>query len=252
MDAATVFERWAPAGATWSDWVKPVLFSWLSGETGDGRSPPRPQLALTSLVRVDETVIRHPYREARPNDIAVIVDLPGVQSVGAGLALAALGFQPVPLFTGLPGPVAAAPLVRVAVEVWPTLDALVAGAIELAAYPAAAPPAFLLDARRLGRLWRRRPGDFDNRSMSNWTDFPTAERLSAAGVRSVVIWPEAQVSWDLVETLRRWQDAGMGLFRTSGTGPPCAFRAGTAWWPRLRDWHFRRSLGGGHVAPMSG
>jgi hypothetical protein len=188
MDAATIFERWVPAGAAWSDWVKPVPFSHLPDEAGDGEAAPRPPVALASIIPPGSWTRDHPYRAAPCPDVAVVVDLPGAASVGAGLALAALGFQPVPLFGALPGPTEAGPPVRVAVDMWPILQALVAGAAGLAAPPAGAPPAFLLDAARLGSWWHRRRGDFDNRSLSTWTDFPSAERLRSAGVRGVVVW----------------------------------------------------------------
>ena len=106
------------------------------------------------------------------------------------------------------------------VDVWPTVAALVAGAARLraAAVPADAPPAFLLDAdRRVGRV-AVTPGVFDNRSVSLPTDFPSAGRLGAGGVRRAILVQAAGVvpSPDLAHTLRRWQEGGIDVRAADG------------------------------------
>jgi hypothetical protein len=169
---------------------------------------------------------------------AVVVDLPGASGVSAGLLLAEAGYRPVPLYNAVPSPRAGATISRgpvvvdtaealdalrsgdeiprasVVVDLTEVLDALRSGATRLATLRVAdeAPPAFLLDARRrIGDLPVLRPGDFDNRSVSLPTDFPSANLLLASGIRRVVVVQpdEGQPQADLAHTLRRWQDAGI-------------------------------------------
>jgi hypothetical protein len=231
-----ILERWAPAGAPWSKWVKPVLFAYLVDGSDD---PPRPRLEVEALLPPG-TPRRDPYREPtpRPTDVAVLVDLPGDTGVGAGLVLAGFGFQPVPLYNALPGPRDVEVHEHVAVDVWPVVRALAVGARALGAPAVSAPPAFLLDSRRLAEDRRLLVTHFDNRSFSNWSDFPTAETLRARGIRRVVLWGE--LKWDVAVTLRRWQQAGLSLYLTRDGTSAQPLRISV--WARLRHWFESQSF----------
>lgn len=119
-----------------------------------------------------------------------------------------------------------------------------------------APPAFLLDADR--RTSRRRalgPGDFDNRSVSFPTDFPSASFLISHCVRRVVLVQStsSQPQSDLAHTLRRWQDGGVQMLRCSMGQPdqpetfnvdrPRWYRA--IWYQLLASAGLRRNILGG-------
>src|SRR5580704_6773398 len=172
MNRKDVFDAWAPPGSRWTPWVKPVLFAHV--DEAQGVVPlTRPKWARAEVFVGAPADPR--YRSsARGRRAAVVVDLPSVEGVAAGLALHDLGFHPIPLYSSLPGPGpgAVVPMERV-------LAGLLAGAFELQRRPVAvdAPPAFLLDARRAAQEVSPRPGQFDNRSVSFPTDFPSAERL---------------------------------------------------------------------------
>src|SRR4029079_19302455 len=137
---------------------------------------------------------------------------------------------PVPLFNAVPGPrerptntlgeVLSVP--RSLVDVQSIVDVIHEASPRMLEaiqrLPAGAPPAFLLDAdRRLGNA--PRPGDFDNRSVSLPTDFPSATFLQTRGVSRVLLVtgrdPLAAVLQgdqppaDLAHTLLRWQSAGI-------------------------------------------
>ena len=81
------------------------------------------------------------------------------------------------------------------------------------AWPETAPPAFLLDARRLGTGLSAPPGSFDNRWKTFPQDFPSAGFLIARGLRRAVLVQrhDRQPQEDLVHVLRRWQDAGIAI-----------------------------------------
>src|SRR6202012_1970938 len=76
---------WAPKQSQWGAWTKPVLFSFMS-------DPLPQQAALTdpgpTLVASRET--------------AILVELPGAETVITGLQLARSGHRPIPLFNASP------------------------------------------------------------------------------------------------------------------------------------------------------
>jgi hypothetical protein len=189
---------WAPAESPWSAWVKPVLFA--------GDLPP----ASTESLALADVAPRVRGVRAGASDTFVIVDEPGATSVAIGVALAAHGFRPVPLFNGVDGEPA-----LVAVD--PIVRALVAGAERVAAatLEPGAPPAFLLDSNRLNG--HPAPRVFDNRWVVVPEDFPSANRLLAAGHRRCVLIGSSNL-FDLPHVLLRYQRAGIALFALSATG----------------------------------
>jgi hypothetical protein len=249
MTSDEMFAVWAPERALWSRWVKPVLFAYLDAATPD---PPAVQAAWD--------LSWAPGVEARA---ALVLDLPGAESVFVGLALAARGYQPVPLFNAVPLP-AEEPLLDpdsgrpvAAVNVLPILGALKAGAEQLAALHLScdAPPAFLLDANRRGEGREVLPDEFDNRSICFTTDFPSANLLCAQNIRrAVLIQPRGdQPQPDLAHALLRWQEAGFVLeqVRLDLPGAPAPFVVARPRWygamfqRALAALGFRRAAGGG-------
>jgi hypothetical protein len=234
-----LFEIWAPTGGPWSDWAKPVLFAhW-----------PRPLPAIQEPARLDLTGV--PPVDDR---VALVVDLQGVASVDLGLALAAVGYRPVPLFNALPPPRDGRPGVAV-VLVEPILAALVHGAEQLRAttLPTDAPPAFLLDADRQSALRDVSPGAFDNRSVVFPTDFPSAARLAAHGIRRAVLVREqpGPIGDDLEDALRPWQTDGLQIdviwLSQPGSPVPIALSRrtwlGRLWWWLNRSYPRRNRAG---------
>lgn len=226
MKPEEIHRKWAPDGEPWSPWVKPVLFAALGLH---GRTQGRPQVVdlppafawvetdlLRPLVNASKTIPGHPYREGAARDTAIVVDLPGRSGAELGIALAILGYRPIPLYNALPGP-------RAIVDLGPIMDVLVDGANTVDAVPLCAPPAFLLDANRLGEGSRFLDGGFDNRSICVTSDFPSAETLQRAGIRSVVVVVESAPLDDLDDALRIWQANGIELwFKRTNDDLPAA------------------------------
>ncbi len=199
-----LYHIWAPPASPWAAWAKPVLFA-HAPKAVDGHSPTVP--------------VDYPAMPSADGATAVVVDLPGPAGVSAAVALAGIGYRPVPLYNAVPTP----PGVPAAVEVGPIAAALVAAAADLSAadLPHDAAPAFLLDSgRRFARV-AVGPGMFDNRSVSLPTDFPSADRLRAAGVQRVILIQAADTlpQSDLIHTLRRWQEAGLPILRYAADMP---------------------------------
>lgn len=204
-----VFSAWAPSNSVWSPWVKPVLFAYVESTT------PRP---------APGEVLRDLSWCPSPNaKVALVVDLPGVDGVVAGIALAKHGYRPIPLYNAVPLP-AGSPDVDpftgnsvAIVDVHSIVTALPWAADILIQLNLAsdAPPAFLLDANRTGNGRNPKPDEFDNRSVAFTTDFPSANFLASRGVqRAVLIQRNAHaLQTDLAHCLYRWQDAGFDLRR---------------------------------------
>ncbi len=196
MNALESFERWAPPEARWSPWVKPVLFA-VQDNVPD---------AAFLVWREASEAARARWKRSSEPDVALVIDLPGAEGLALALCCATQGWRPVPLYNSCPGPVAV-------VDNEPLRAGLIEGAEALQAVVLAdqAPPAFVLDARRLAG--EARPGTFDNRWAVFPQDFPSAARLGAHGIRRVLLVQAARTHPrdDLTHVLRRWHEAGLEL-----------------------------------------
>jgi hypothetical protein len=206
------FELWAPRQSPWSVWTKPVLFAHLPRTLGAEGVPA-------------QSIERGLWEPHATGSTLLVIDLQGARAIQLGEALVGVGFRPVPLFNAVPAteptalPRGAAP--RTLVDVLRLIHALEAATLRvreaLRRLPATAPPAFLLHAERRHGL--PSPGDFDNRSVSLPTDFPSAAFLQSSGITTALLVLEAggpdrdgnQPSPDLAHTLLRWQNAGLAI-----------------------------------------
>jgi hypothetical protein len=217
VTADEVYQAWAPEHATWSRWVKPVLFAHVEAAMFYRSDSPAPQHPLEDMSWVPTS----------DGSNAIVVDLPGAQSVTFGLSLARGGYRPVPVFNSVPAPSSDVEVFRfgapVVVEMREVVQLLieVVGPLSQRNLPANAPPAFLLDSRRRGEGALLRPRTFDNRSVSLPTDFPSANFLLSEGVKRVLVVQAhlGQPQADLAHTLRRWQEAGIQIFVDAITDP---------------------------------
>jgi hypothetical protein len=232
----SAFAAWAPDGVLWSEWAKPVAFV-LPSMTMGADSIPQPTQPAALPDFLD------------PKSV-VVVDLPGVDAVHAGLALARRGYRPVPLFNGTSGPSAV-------IDVSPVTRALWDGAPTLERHTLAldAAPAFLLDSRRNVTAAPIRPGSYDNRWVVLPQDFPSGSLLASRGMRSATVLQTGTVSIapDLAHVLRRWQESGLqirvvdvgsGRVAENVTVPkPSGFKL--AWYAAIALFGLRRSNVGG-------
>ena len=201
MTRQEAFAVWTPEDSPWSPWTKAVLFSFLPDEASDLPTPP----------------LARRWRADLAADTALLVEAPGAEGIELGIALARSGYRPIPLYNACPH----SPLDELCRNDAPTVvdSAAIARALadETATLrsiplPPAAPPAFLLDADRLGEWFSPPPGWFDNRSTVRETDVPSAEFLRSRGIRQVVVVrPEAKLPRDLRVVLQRWQEGGLIL-----------------------------------------
>lgn len=212
-----IFEIWAPAkeledekGPGWTKWTKPLLFSYIN--------------KFTPLMSNDIgiTNINFDWIHNYTTKPAIIVELPGIDSVRAGIELAKSGYRPIPLFNSCPNfkAVQAIDVSKIIVEIINQTEDLRNTFIA-----PEAPPAFLLDSLRLTGCARLSPGVYDNRWMVLPQDFPSANYLLSHGVNEVVVINaggnipleilnmSSSISKgdDIKHVLYRWQEAGIKI-----------------------------------------
>ncbi len=214
MTNRELFRIWAPGDSIWSPWAKPVLFASMGGNLPLSGQVPDPAAAAGTLPPPDPEVMTW-LSSARSGNTAIVVDLPGVQTVGRALQFATHGFRPVPLFNTTNGSKACVPvddLVRRLADAAFTLTSLPKP------LSPAAPPVFMLDANRnLSRA--PAPGDYDNRWVVFPQDFPSADFLKRNGITAVLLWHGKSTTpgGGLDHVLARWQDAGLALYEYTDT-----------------------------------
>ena len=205
------FHVWAPPGAIWSPWAKPVMFASAPKEVDE-----------ETLPAIDVNPAIFPPADGRT---ALVIDLPAMRSVRIGLVTARFGYRPVPLFNAVPYPRVRDDMGMrgAAVDLWPAAKLMMSSAnrLEELHLPADAPPAFLLDSNRRGDgRTRLCEGDFDNRSISLTADFPSAAFLAGAGIEQVLlVCARPTAAEDLAHTLRRWQASGLTLLIRNTSEP---------------------------------
>jgi len=144
----------------------------------------------------------------------VIVSARGAAAVEYGVALAKLGYRPVPLFNACPMPPIMGPeIVRSAIDARAIVDALIVGAdlLTQTTLPPDAPPAFLVDALRLTPAAPIDENTFDNRSVLFASDFPSVKFLRTHGItRALLVHDNTlPIGDDLLHALAPWKAGGL-------------------------------------------
>lgn len=258
MTPEELYTLWAPADSVWSPWVLPVPFAQLVCRDS-ATTAAVPSFNLDWL----------PFGSS--GDLAIVVDLPGSDAIFYGLALLDRGYRPVPVIDGSPGPdgnfifppASYGPAEEnyksaCLVDMRGLLFALCQGAEQLrnAQLPPGAPPAFLLDSKRMSGVSYNIDSAFDNRWLAFPQDFPSGRFLRGRGIRRVVLVHDTFLKdpqEDLAHVLLRWQEEGLAVESKSarfGDAPvpitvsrPFRFRA--AWYRALAALGLRRNDAGG-------
>ncbi len=190
------YRAWAPDDALWTQWAKPVLFMRSAEVSFKGLEIPEAG-----------------WVQSLDNQAMLIVDLPGQKGVIESLALARMGYRPVPLYNGVDGRASS-----MLVEVGEIAKALFCGADMLAAYDISqeAPPVFMLDSNRMNGRGKQ-PGTYDNRWCVFPQDMPSAAFLQNAGIHRVIVC-SAGIQNDLSHILHRYQKEGIEICLCTGAG----------------------------------
>lgn len=196
-----LYKIWAPFDLPWSAWARPVLFANINDT-----------LRINKYLGFTPNVID--YIKSPENDVAMFVDLQGTEGVEEGIALAKLGFRPVPLYNGTESQD----------DVLSIIDndeiegALIWGAKELENINIKddAVPAFLLDFNRTNRR-RKDISVFDNSWDIYYQDVPTAEYFLKKGIKKIIVRSKV-IQKDLKKILYRYQSKGLKIFLVDDFG----------------------------------
>lgn len=197
MTVKEIYQIWAPPGKKWVDWVRPVPFAMIGEHS---RQYGFPELTIPRIKPLPQAYA----------DAAIIVDLPGDESVEEGIALAGIGYRPIPIFNGTIEQNGA----RATVDNHSVGVALCRGAENLFALEISddALPAFLTDSNRMNRF-KMEDGLFDNSWDVYAQDLPTAEYFLHQGIHKIVVVSDA-VSKDLKKILYEFQKKKIDIYLT--------------------------------------
>jgi hypothetical protein len=244
MDKTDLYRLWAPQGESWSPWVKPVPFAHFDENAPSEMAAPREDVSWSWLPNPS-------------SQTALILDLPGGESVLVGVSLIEQGYRPVPIFASCPPNPAATmeTIARPAVPTGEIVASLAAQGPKLFRIRTLVGliPAFLVDARRGARGLMVHGDIFDNRSALFESDFPSARTLKERGISKclVVRDPAFPLADDLRYSLLPWARAGISIeladlkgIRTEFPLPPHGFFSETVHRISLM-FALKRSLSGG-------
>lgn len=203
MTGRDIFKIWAPTGAKWTQWVRPVPF-----------------VGINENIKIyeisDFNISNIYYLEELVTDTAIIVDIPGNDSIKEGIALAKMGYRPIPIYNGTDqqkGAIAT-------VDNYSIKVGLIKGAKELEKIKIDenAPPAFLLDTNRMNRF-KMNISIFDNSWDIYSQDLPTAEYFFNNGIKNIII-SSRIIQKDLSKILYKFQNKGINILFTNGYDKP--------------------------------
>ena len=195
MTGKDIYKIWAPEGAKWVEWVRPVPFIGINEK-------------FEGYKIEDFTIPNINYIKEEIKNTAIIIDLPGNESIKEGIALAKIGFRPIPIYNGTDEQKG----VMATVDNKVIKIGLIKGAIELEKIKISktAMPAFLLDSNRTNRF-KMNPSIFDNSWDIYAQDIPSAECFLENGIRKILIRGES-IQKDLKKILYKFQEKGIEIF----------------------------------------
>lgn len=204
MTGKEVYKIWAPSNAKWTDWVRPVPFVQIDDED------------FKIYKTVDFSIPKINYISELMKDTAIIVDLPEHYSINEGIALAKMGYRPVPVFNGT----AQTKGSKATVDNHAVEAGLIFGGIELQKIELKqdAPPVFLTDSNRLNRH-KLDISIFDNSWDLYHQDLPSAEYFLSNGITKIIVRGNI-FGKDLNKILYRHQEKGMKIYFTEGYEEP--------------------------------
>jgi len=199
MNGKDLFATWAPPlNERWTKFAKPALFVHIKASSRYVKTLNTPHVPAD-------------ISQSNNNKTAIIVDLPGAVGVESGLALAKIGFMPVPLYNGIHEEKIG--MLDQAVNNAPIVDALISGAdtLRYLYLNNDSPPAFLLDSNRNAETIND-SAIYDNRWSIELDDMPATAYMQSCGIQRIVVWTDGEVRKDLMPILESYRDTGLEIF----------------------------------------
>ena len=198
MRGKEIYKIYAPNGAKWTDWVRPVPF--VAIDTYN-RKPIADWMERKAM-----------FLKNYQQDTAIFVDLPGKESIELSIDLAYKGYRPIPIFNGTdeqPGS-------QATTDTYLIESCLINGSEKLKNIKLDnnANPAFLLDSYRTNR-YRAKESIFDNSWDLYKQDIPSAEYFKQNGITKIIIVGD-EIQRDLKKIFLKFQEKGIDIYLTDG------------------------------------
>ena len=198
MRGKEIYKIYAPNGAKWTDWVRPVPF--VAIDTYN-RKPIADWMERKAM-----------FLKNYQQDTAIFVDLPGKESIELSIDLAYKGYRPIPIFNGTdeqPGS-------QATTNTYLIESCLINGSEKLKNIKLDnnANPAFLLESYRTNR-YRAKESIFDNSWDLYKQDIPSAEYFKQNGITKIIIVGDA-IQRDLKKIFLKFQEKGIDIYLTDG------------------------------------
>ena len=198
MRGKEIYKIYAPNGAKWTDWVRPVPF--VAIDTYN-RKPIADWMERKAM-----------FLKNYQQDTAIFVDLPGKESIELSIDLAYKGYRPIPIFNGTdeqPGS-------QATTDTYLIESCLINGSEKLKNIKLDnnATPAFLLDSYRTNR-YRAKESIFDNSWDLYKQDIPSAEYFKQNGITKIIIVGD-EIQRDLKKIFLKFQEKGIDIYITDG------------------------------------
>lgn len=198
MRGKEIYKIYAPNGAKWTDWVRPVPF--VAIDTYN-RKPIADWMERKAM-----------FLKNYQQDTAIFVDLPGKESIELSIDLAYKGYRPIPIFNGTdeqPGS-------QATTDTYLIESCLINGSEKLKNIKLDnnANPAFLLDSYRTNR-YRAKESIFDNSWDLYKQDIPSAEYFKQNGITKIIIVGDV-IQRDLKKIFLKFQEKGIDIYLTDG------------------------------------
>jgi len=196
MIGKEIFKIYAPEGAKWTEWVRPVPFVAINTYN---RKPISDWL--------DRKVI---FLNQYEKDTAIFIDLPGKESIELAISLALMGYRPIPLFNGTDEQEGS----QATIDTYLIESCLINGSEKLKNIylKENANPAFVLDSSRLNR-YRAKESIFDNSWDLYKQDIPTAQYFKENGISKIIVVGD-NINRDLRKIFFGFQDEGIEIYLT--------------------------------------
>ena len=198
MIGKEIYKIYAPEGAKWIEWIRPVPF--VAIDTYN-RKPATDWIDRKEL-----------FLEQYKSDTVIFIDMPGKESIELGISLAKIGYRPIPLFNGTDEQ----ELSQAIVDTYIVESYLINGSEKLKNIQLKndANPVFLLDSLRTNR-YRANESIFDNSWDLYKQDIPTAKYFKENGINKIIVAGNT-IQKDLRKIFFEFQNEGIEIYITDG------------------------------------
>ena len=198
MRGKEIYKIYAPNGAKWIEWVRPVPF--VAIDTYN-RKPVANFLDRKAM-----------FLKKYQQDTAIFIDLPEKESIELGIGLANMGYRPIPVFNGTDEQQGS----QATANTYLIESCLINGSEKLKNIKLEndANPAFLLDSYRTNR-YRAKESIFDNSWDLYKQDIPSAEYFKQNGITKIIVVGNT-IQRDLKKIFLKFQEKGIDIYITEG------------------------------------